>query len=128
MGMQALIFKAHVEKGVVVEPGATIIGVTVAAGRYLPARAVVTTQEVADRLAELTYILRAARYQPEHAACEPEPGRELLGQSSRRPRALAWIDIQASPLLRGLHRPTLPCMLRVFLPRTQPVRRPSHGP
>lgn len=55
VGMQALIFKAHVEKGVVVEPGATIIGVTVAAGRYLPARAVVTTQEVADRLPELTY-------------------------------------------------------------------------
>ena len=55
VGMQALIFKAHVEKGVVVEPGATIIGVTVAAGRYVPARAVVTTQEVADRLPEITY-------------------------------------------------------------------------
>ncbi len=55
VGMQALIFKAHVEKGVVVEPGATIIGVTVAAGRYVPARAVVTTQEAADRLPEITY-------------------------------------------------------------------------
>ncbi len=55
VGMQALIFKAHVEKGVVVEPGATIIGVTVPAGRYVPARAAVTTQEVADRLPELTY-------------------------------------------------------------------------
>ncbi len=55
VGMQALIFKAHVEKGVVVEPGATIIGVTVPAGRYVPARAVVTTQEAADRLPEISY-------------------------------------------------------------------------
>ena len=55
VGMQALIFKAHIQKGVVVEPGATIIGVTVPAGRYVPARAIVTTQEVADRLPEITY-------------------------------------------------------------------------
>ncbi len=55
VGMQALVFKAHIEKGVVVEPGATLIGVTVPAGRYVPARAVVTTQEVADRLPEISY-------------------------------------------------------------------------
>ncbi len=55
VGMQALIFKAHIQRGVVVEPGATIIGVTVPAGRYVPARAIVTTQEVADRLPEITY-------------------------------------------------------------------------
>jgi carbonic anhydrase/acetyltransferase-like protein (isoleucine patch superfamily) len=54
VGMQALVFRAHIRNGVVVEPGATIIGVTIPPGRYVPARAIVTTQDVAERLPEIT--------------------------------------------------------------------------
>ncbi len=55
VGMQAFVFKSHIEPGVVVEPGASVIGVTVPAGRYVPAHAVVTTQDVANRLPEITF-------------------------------------------------------------------------
>lgn len=54
VGMQSLIFKAHVEKGVVIEPAVTIIGVTIPAGRYVPAGSVVTSQAVADALPRIT--------------------------------------------------------------------------
>jgi len=52
--MQALVFRAEVEDRVVVEPGAKIIGVKIASGRYVPALTVVTTQEVADNLPLIT--------------------------------------------------------------------------
>ncbi len=58
VGMQALVFRAHIRTGVVVEPGATIIGVTIPPGRYVPARAIVTTQDVAERLPEITHSYR----------------------------------------------------------------------
>jgi carbonic anhydrase/acetyltransferase-like protein (isoleucine patch superfamily) len=58
VGMQALVFRAHIRDGVVVEPGATIIGVTIPSGRYVPARAIVTTQDVAERLPEITHSYR----------------------------------------------------------------------
>ncbi len=54
IGMQALVFKATVGKNVVVEPGAKVIGVTIAEGRYVPAGSVVTTQAVADGLPKIT--------------------------------------------------------------------------
>ena len=54
IGMQALIFKAVVGKNVVVEPGAKVIGVTIAEGRYVPAGSVVVTQEAADALPKIT--------------------------------------------------------------------------
>lgn len=55
VGMQALVFRSHIGKGAIVEPGATIIGVNVPPGHYVPARAVITSQEAADRLPEITY-------------------------------------------------------------------------
>jgi carbonic anhydrase/acetyltransferase-like protein (isoleucine patch superfamily) len=48
IGRQALIFKAEVGDHVVVEPDATIIGVTIASGRYVPALSIVTKQVDAD--------------------------------------------------------------------------------
>ncbi len=47
--MQALVFKSVIGKNVVVEPGAKVIGVTVAEGRYIPAGSVVVTQEACQR-------------------------------------------------------------------------------
>jgi carbonic anhydrase len=54
VGMQALIFKSSVGPGSVVEPGARLIGVHVAGGRYVPAGAVITEQAVADKLPVIT--------------------------------------------------------------------------
>jgi len=54
VGMQALVFKASIGKNVVIEPGAKVIGVTIPADRYVPAGSVVTKQEQADTLPEIT--------------------------------------------------------------------------
>jgi carbonic anhydrase/acetyltransferase-like protein (isoleucine patch superfamily) len=54
VGMQALVFLAELGNRVVVEPGAKIIGVKIASGRYVPALSVVTTQDVADSLPLIT--------------------------------------------------------------------------
>jgi carbonic anhydrase/acetyltransferase-like protein (isoleucine patch superfamily) len=50
VGMQALVFRAHVGKNCVLEPRALVMGVNVAAGRYVPAGQVVRTQAEADAL------------------------------------------------------------------------------
>lgn len=54
IGMQALIFKAEVGDHVVVEPGAKIIGVKIASGRYVPALSIITKQADADALPRIT--------------------------------------------------------------------------
>jgi carbonic anhydrase/acetyltransferase-like protein (isoleucine patch superfamily) len=54
IGMQALVFKAELGEHVVVEPGAKIIGVKIASGRYVPTGAVVTKQSDADALPKMT--------------------------------------------------------------------------
>ncbi len=54
VGMQALVFKSVIAKNCVIEPGARVIGVTIAEGRYVPAGAVITTQEAADALPKIT--------------------------------------------------------------------------
>ena len=54
VGMKALVFKAHIGKGSVIEPAANVIGVTVAPGRYVPAGMTVTTQQAADALPAIT--------------------------------------------------------------------------
>jgi carbonic anhydrase len=54
VGMQALVFKAELGDHVVVEPGAKLIGVKVAAGRYVPALSLITKQEQADALPLIT--------------------------------------------------------------------------
>jgi carbonic anhydrase/acetyltransferase-like protein (isoleucine patch superfamily) len=54
VGMQALVFRSTIGKNVVIEPGAKVIGVVIADGRYVPAGAVVTTQQQADTLPKIT--------------------------------------------------------------------------
>ncbi len=54
VGMQALVFKAHIGAGTVIEPDATVIGVHVAPGRYVPAGSSITNQATADRLPKIT--------------------------------------------------------------------------
>jgi carbonic anhydrase/acetyltransferase-like protein (isoleucine patch superfamily) len=54
IGMQALVFKAEVGEGVVLEPAAKVIGVKIESGRYVPAGAVITTQAQADALPVIT--------------------------------------------------------------------------
>ncbi len=54
VGMQALVFRAELGDHVVVEPGAKLIGVKVASGRYVPALSLITTQEQADALPVIT--------------------------------------------------------------------------
>jgi carbonic anhydrase/acetyltransferase-like protein (isoleucine patch superfamily) len=54
IGMQALVFRAEVGDHVVVEPGAKIIGVKIAAHRYVPTMAVITKQSDADALPVIT--------------------------------------------------------------------------
>lgn len=60
VGMQSLVFKAHVGKHCVLEPRSLIMGVTVPDGRYVPAGTVVTTQAAADALPVIddSYALR----------------------------------------------------------------------
>lgn len=50
VGMQSFVFKATIEDNVVIEPGAKVIGVTVKSNHYVPAGAVIKTQEEADKL------------------------------------------------------------------------------
>jgi carbonic anhydrase/acetyltransferase-like protein (isoleucine patch superfamily) len=60
VGMQAMVFRAHIGAGTVVEPDATVIGVHVPPGRYVPAGSSITGQATADRLPNITesYALR----------------------------------------------------------------------
>lgn len=54
VGMKSLVFKSFVGKGCVIEPGAIVMGVTVADGRYVSAGSIVRSQEEADALPEIT--------------------------------------------------------------------------
>ncbi|HEY9900401.1 MAG TPA: hypothetical protein V6D00_14595 [Pantanalinema sp.] len=54
IGMQALVFKARIGAGCVLEPRAGAIGVNIREGHYVPAGVVVTSQEQADALPAIT--------------------------------------------------------------------------
>jgi carbonic anhydrase/acetyltransferase-like protein (isoleucine patch superfamily) len=54
VGMQAMVFKAAIGEGVVIEPGAKVIGVTIAPRRYVPAGQTITDQRAADNLPQIT--------------------------------------------------------------------------
>lgn len=54
IGMQALVFKAEVGSGTVVEPGAKVIGVKIGDRRIVPAGTILTKQADADALAAIT--------------------------------------------------------------------------
>jgi carbonic anhydrase/acetyltransferase-like protein (isoleucine patch superfamily) len=68
VGMQSLIFKAHVGKHCVLEPRSLIMGVTIPDGRYVPAGTVVRTQAAADALPVIddTYPLRTTNEKVVH--------------------------------------------------------------
>jgi hypothetical protein len=54
IGMQVLVFPTETGDHVVIEPGAKLIGVKVAPGRYVPALSVITKQTDADALPIIT--------------------------------------------------------------------------
>jgi len=54
VGMKTLVFKSSVGRNCVIEPGAILMGVTVADGRYVPAGSVIRTQQQADDLPKIT--------------------------------------------------------------------------
>jgi len=54
VGMQSLVFRSFVGKGCVLEPGVILMGVSVPAGRYVPAGSVIKTQGQADNLPAIT--------------------------------------------------------------------------
>jgi carbonic anhydrase len=54
VGMQALVFKATVGSGCVIEPGCIVMGVNVPDGRYVPAGTVLKKQDDADSLPSIT--------------------------------------------------------------------------
>jgi carbonic anhydrase len=54
VGMKVLVFKSMVGKNCVIEPGAILMGVKVADGRYVPVGSVVKTQNEADSLPVIT--------------------------------------------------------------------------
>jgi carbonic anhydrase/acetyltransferase-like protein (isoleucine patch superfamily) len=54
VGMKALVFKSTVGRSCVIEPGAIVLGVVVADGRYVEAGSVVRTQAHADSLPVIT--------------------------------------------------------------------------
>jgi len=54
IGMKVLVFKAKVSSGCVLEPGCILMGVTVDAGRYVPAGTVLKKQQDADNLPVIT--------------------------------------------------------------------------
>ncbi len=54
VGMKVLVFKSFVGKNCVIEPGAILMGVHVADGRYVPVGSVIKTQAEADALPVIT--------------------------------------------------------------------------
>jgi carbonic anhydrase/acetyltransferase-like protein (isoleucine patch superfamily) len=50
VGMKVLVFRSHVGKGCVLEPGVILMGVSVPDRRYVPAGSVIRDQEQADKL------------------------------------------------------------------------------
>jgi carbonic anhydrase/acetyltransferase-like protein (isoleucine patch superfamily) len=54
VGMQAFVFKSEIGDNVVIEPTAKVIGVKIAANKYVPAGEVIKTQDRADNLPDIT--------------------------------------------------------------------------
>ncbi len=54
VGMQALVFKSIVGSKCVIEPGAKLVGVNVADGRYVPMGTILNQQADADNLPRIT--------------------------------------------------------------------------
>lgn len=95
VGMQAMVFKAKVGEGAVIEPGAKVIGVTVPAHRYVPAGQTVTDQKVADKLPMITddYAFRSLNDAVVHVNTSFAAGYSKLAkeleEAIRHPKAVA---------------------------------------
>ena len=50
VGMQSMVFKSKIGDGCVIEPQSLVMGVEIAAGRYVPAGSIIKTQAEADAL------------------------------------------------------------------------------
>lgn len=50
VGMQSFVYKSEIGNNVVIEPASKVIGVKIAANRYVPAGEIIKTQEQADKL------------------------------------------------------------------------------
>lgn len=76
VGMQALVFRATVGKNCVIEPKALVMGVNIPDGKYVPAGALITTQEEADNLPFITknYPLRNLNHAVVHVNTELAQG------------------------------------------------------
>jgi carbonic anhydrase len=76
VGMQALVFRATVGKNCVIEPKALVMNVNIPDGRYVPAGALITTQEAADNLPLISnsYPLRSLNKSVVHVNTELAEG------------------------------------------------------
>jgi carbonic anhydrase/acetyltransferase-like protein (isoleucine patch superfamily) len=54
VGMKVLVFRSFVGSGCVIEPGVILMGVRIPDRRYAPVGSVISTQEQADKLPEIT--------------------------------------------------------------------------
>ena len=70
VGMQALVAGSRIGAGSVIEPRAAVLGVSIEPGRFVPAGVIVSTQDIADRLPEITpsYALRRRNASAVHAS------------------------------------------------------------
>ena len=70
VGMQALVARSRIGAGSVIEPRAAVLGVSIEPGRFVPAGVIVSRQDIADRLPEITpsYALRRRNASAVHAS------------------------------------------------------------
>ncbi len=106
VGMQALVFRAEIGEGAVIEPGAKVIGVTVAPGRYVPAGSVITTQAQADALPTITpdYPYRAINDAMVHVNTQLADG--YLGNGRTDPARTPAAARERTPAAREESTPT----------------------
>lgn len=106
VGMQALVFRAEIGEGTVIEPGAKVIGVKVAPGRYVPAGSVITTQVQADALPIITpdYPYRALNDGVVHVNTQLADG--YLGNGRTDPARIPAAARERTPAAREQVAPT----------------------
>lgn len=109
VGMQAMVFKAWVGEGVVIEPGAKVIGVTIPAHRYVPAGETITDQRAADKLPTITdsYPFRALNDAVVHVNTRFASGYRRLARETEEGLLEAKADASAQPPGAGGKQPSV---------------------